>query len=378
MKYKISLIIAVITLLVVIFYVFVLVYGSSSKIIDSTPCNVNATDDTKSVLKYLAKLSGADIKKAIIGQNCYHGNEITDEHPQKGYTSMIADLHEKTGKWVGIVGIDYEYMKVYSPNELSKANKVLIAHWKKGGLVTINFSPQNPWFNDEAVMIKNSKTWDGPGSPTDLSQANLKDLIDPSKSVSKGWRKKLDRLAGALKELQDAGVVVMWRPMQEMNGDWFWWGNDSSAYIKVYKDMYSYFTKEKKLNNLLWVYSPFGNIPDNRAYPGDQYVDIVAPTCYDDNLRLMTMSYNLFTAAGKPFGFAEYGPMLGQPVAKNGTLDTTLFIKGIKEDYPGAAFWICWHSYPEVCWSIISNKNYNALMNDPDVITLDKLDWKGK
>ena len=31
-------------------------------------------------------------------------------------------------------------------------------------------------------------------------------------------------IADALLELQKAGVVVLWRPMQEMNGNWFWWG----------------------------------------------------------------------------------------------------------------------------------------------------------
>ncbi len=382
----------IIFFLLFIILLYLITNGSlSKKEIDSSPCNVNAMDDAKAILKYIAKLSSADIKQAIIGQNCYHGDEITNSNSLDGYNKLIVDLYKKTGKWVSIVGIDYEYMKIYSSQELSNANKVLINHWKKGGLITINLSPLNPWIIDESGILNIPKTWDGPGSPTDLSQVNLKELINPEKPVYKVWKKKLDRIAVALLELQKAGVIVLWRPMQEMNGNWFWWGiashpNDPSGYIKLYRDMYDYFTNVKKLNNLLWVYSPFGSIIDNNyckpvgwLYPGDQYVDIIAPTSYDDELNIY--NYNIYISMGKPhkpLGMGEYGPKIGGPIAKNGTLDTTNFIKRIKNDYPRIAYWVCWHSYPENCWSIISNQNYNTLMNDPDVITLDKLDWMKK
>ncbi len=65
-------------------------------------------------------------------------------------------------------------------------------------------------------------------------------------------------------------------------------------------------------------------------------------------------------------------------MAKKGALDTVDYIRRIENDYPRMAYWVCWHSYPGDYWSIVDNRNYNALMNDPDVITLDRLDWKGK
>jgi mannan endo-1,4-beta-mannosidase len=195
--------------------------------------------------------------------------------------------------------------------------------------------------------------------------------------VQAEWRRKLDRIAAALAELRDAGVVVLWRPMQEMNGFWFWWGDDPTGYRKLYVDMFEYFTREKGLDNLLWVYSPSTEIPSARSYPGDEYVDVVAPTAYNDALTVK--NYELFAALGsplKPFGLAEYGAKLDGPLAAAGTLDTLNIIRRIRNDYPRAAYWVSWHSYPESHWSIISNLNYLALMNDPDVITLDKLNWK--
>jgi mannan endo-1,4-beta-mannosidase len=147
--------------------------------IDSTPCNKNASDSAKAVLKFLAALSSPDVRKAVAGQNCYHGDEITEADSLNGYKKLVADLYEKTGQWVGIVGVDYEYMKIYSPRQLAGANAVLKAHWEKGGLVAVTFSPKNPWVNNEAGVIDNSQPWNGPGSPTDRTHADLKELLDP-------------------------------------------------------------------------------------------------------------------------------------------------------------------------------------------------------
>ncbi|MBN1440682.1 MAG: hypothetical protein JW929_14850 [Anaerolineales bacterium] len=346
--------------------------------IDSVPADPDSTENARRILEYLGGLSTTDGGRAIAGQNCYHGNEIAPEREENGYENLVVALHEQTGKWVGLVGVDYEYMKVFTPEELSSANRVLIGHWKKGGLVTVNFSPVNPWVSAEADMGRYRELWNGPGSPDDLSHAKLADLLDPSKTVQAEWRRKLDRIAAALAELQDAGVVVLWRPMQEMNGFWFWWGSDPEGYRKVYLDMFEYFTREKDLHNLLWVYSPSAEIPDIRSYPGDEYVDIVAPTAYDD--KLTVKHYALFAEIGsplKPFGLGEYGAKLDGPLAAAGTLDMMELIRRIRKDYPRAAYWVSWHSYPDSHWSIISNLNFTALMNNPDVITMETMSWKG-
>jgi len=39
--------------------------------IDSTPCNDNAMDDAKSILKYIAELSSVNVHDALVGQNCF-------------------------------------------------------------------------------------------------------------------------------------------------------------------------------------------------------------------------------------------------------------------------------------------------------------------
>jgi mannan endo-1,4-beta-mannosidase len=347
------------------------------------------------VLDFITSLSAASVfRGAISGQNCYHGDEITDGSYQRGYRTMIEALHEKTGEWPGIIGLDYEWARSFTPDQLSKANDVLIDYAREGGIVTVTFTPQNPWFNDETNLAAN------PGSPTGPSGtvsslppgASLDDLLIPEKPVHAAWMRKLDRIAGALQELKNAGVVVLFRPMQEMNGNWFWWGiashpSDPEPYIQVYRAMHDYFTNEKGLDNLIWVYSPVSTYGNNTrtssvfravdwAYPGDSYVDIVAGTNYADDMSIS--DYAAYLEMGKPLGMAEFGPVTDGPFAKSGTWDTSRIIERIKNDYPRIAFWVTWHSYPEESWSMVSNLNTDILLADPFVINRDDFPWNAK
>jgi mannan endo-1,4-beta-mannosidase len=354
------------------------------------PADVDAR--RKEVLDYITNLSAGPFAGVISGQNSYHGTEILDQSAQHGYSSMVVALHAKTKKWVGILGVDYEFAKIFTPQELSQTNQVLMDYANAGGLVSITLTPLNPWVNDEADLESNPGTWDGlAGSQNSKSfklVTNLDDLIDPDKAVNAAWMRKLDRIAAALQELRDAGVIVLFRPMQEMNGNWFWWGmqshpKDPAPYVHVYQQMHDYFTNTKKLNNLIWVYSPNASMGQNNssswnrtvnwAYPGDSYVDIVAGTNYDDNMILA--DYATYVSMKKPLGIAELGPKIGGPAAKNGTWDTSKIITKIKNNYPKISYWVSWHSYPQQCWSLISNLNADALMNDPAVITRDDFKW---
>ncbi|HEY1406198.1 MAG TPA: glycosyl hydrolase, partial [Spirochaetota bacterium] len=304
--------------------------GSGSSSTKKDPPVDPAVIDAKrtKVLNYITDLSNASaFKGTISGQNCYHGNQITDSDSLNGYKKLVEALHTATGKWVGILSLDYEYEHIFTSAQLSQANEVLIDYSKAGGIIAITVSPQNPWVNDESDIVNNPGTWDGPSSPQDkggiAKVTSLNDLIDPSKAVNIAWMRKLDRIAAALQELRDAGVIVLFRPMQEMNGDWMWWGmkshpNDPSPYANVFKHMRNYFTNTKKLNNLIWVYSPnasmgadntsTGNRTVDWAYPGDDAVDIVAGTSYNDNMSID--DYAKYVSLNKPIGMAELGPTL--------------------------------------------------------------------
>ena len=225
-----------------------------------TPADADASKDAHAVLTYLADLSNDKKPGVIVGQNTGHGNQILDASGLVGYAPPVGSLEQQTGELPGMIGLDYEQDSIFTADELLAANQVLIQHWKAGGLVTINWSPLNPWLNDELDLVNHRGIWtDTRNQDNNLKDVDLRQLIDPKSTIYPVWRRKLDRIATALEDLQKAGVVVLWRPMQEMNGNWFWWGNathpnDPSPYIALWVDMFHYFKDVKGLHNLLWVY----------------------------------------------------------------------------------------------------------------------------
>ena len=87
----------------------------------------------------------------------------------------------------------------------------------------------------------------------------------------------MDAIAGELTKLRNADVPVLWRPLHEASGGWFWWGDcDAESYLKLYNLMYDKFVNEYELNNLIWVW----NGQDSAWYPGDDKVDIIGTDVY--------------------------------------------------------------------------------------------------
>ncbi len=358
------------------------------------PSNPNATAQAKAVQAYLAALTNNTSKGVIAGQNVGHSDDIASPTGLTGFAPLIIELEKQTGQMPGIIGVDYEHNKIASPDQLHNVNAYLIEYWKQGGLISINWSPHNPRWNDESNIETHPGIWsDSRTKGGDMNKVNLKDLLDPESPIQKIWLRKLDRIAAALNELQDAGVVVLWRPMQEMNGNWFWWGidtapQDADSYIALWRHMYKYFTETKKLNNLLWVYSPnpapsiferaFIKAPLYR-YPGNEFVDIFAGTAYNNELEIK--DYDLYLKSGKPLAIAEFGPRAGETISRKGNLDTMLYAKRLLKDYPAISYWMSWSSWSngdgtQENQALIHNKNAKQLLTAPNIITRRQINWK--
>jgi mannan endo-1,4-beta-mannosidase len=87
----------------------------------------------------------------------------------------------------------------------------------------------------------------------------------------------MDAIAKELTKLKEKDIPVLWRPLHEASGGWFWWGNCSAeSYIKLYREMYEKFTKEYELHNLIWVW----NGQSKSWYPGDDVVDLMGDDIY--------------------------------------------------------------------------------------------------
>jgi len=145
---------------------------------------------------------------------------------------------------------------------------------------------------------------------------------------------------GNVKVLADALVAqgldripIIFRPLHELNGNWFWWGKPywscsgvvtgEAAYQKVYRTIVTYLRTERGLDNLLFAFSPDQFQPGTylTGYPGDAYVDILGvdlyyrnqPSFSDETRRFRDMLAEVTTAAyahGKAAALTEVGDTL--------------------------------------------------------------------
>lgn len=87
----------------------------------------------------------------------------------------------------------------------------------------------------------------------------------------------LDAIAGQLKRLQAENIPILWRPLHEAGGKWFWWGaKGPDAAKKLYDIMRDRFINYHGIDNLIWVWST----PEWDWYPGNDRVDIIGYDSY--------------------------------------------------------------------------------------------------
>lgn len=91
-----------------------------------------------------------------------------------------------------------------------------------------------------------------------LSQEEIRGLYGEGKISEQcyGIILDLDNMAGQLMSLKNKGVPVLWRPLHEASGDWFWWGASSVRDYKwLWNLMYTRYTEYFQLDNLIWVWN---------------------------------------------------------------------------------------------------------------------------
>jgi len=103
--------------------------------------------------------------------------------------------------------------------------------------------------------------------------------LDTSSDAFKIIKDDLDTVAALLQLLKDRDIPVLWRPLHEAAGGWFWWGaSGARPYIALWEYMHDYLTRTKGLNNLIWVW----NGQNASWYPNPETVDIVSYDVYTD------------------------------------------------------------------------------------------------
>ena len=221
--------------------------------------NPNASDEAKRLMSFLVDMYG---EKILSGQYCDEG--------VLGKEMRV--IQEVTGKQPAILGMDLmDYTPINAAHGSSQvAVKSAINFWEKGGIVALQWH----WNTPEEYAVKE---WWGTFY-TESTSFDLKKAMNGQDPAGyEALLKDIDAIAVPLKELQDAGVPVLFRPLHEASGGWFWWGaSGPEPYKELWCLIYDKLTNEHGLNNLIWVWN--GQAAD--WYPGDEYVDIVGEDIY--------------------------------------------------------------------------------------------------
>jgi mannan endo-1,4-beta-mannosidase len=329
--------------------------------------NTNADLQTQSTYTYLNTFQDDPNQCIILGQNIGWSFETK--------TETVDQLHRQTGEWVGLIAGQMRYNNgATSPNTDYAALVNTYAAWHTaGGLCELSMLPDNPWTGGDC--------WDRSGVQ------NLNQLTTPGQNGYASWIQQLDFYADVLLDMQSAGVPILFRPLMEMNGDFFWYGymgNGGSEnpapnpqqYINLYRHMHDYFTNVKGLNNLIWIYSAnmsYFGIPDvDHYYPGTNYVDLTGLDVYTNDLALPMDQYNKMVALNKPFSFTEFGPT-HTAAEMDGSKDYEAYTNNVLSNYPEVIYMNAWHNWPQhdVAW--ISNQRYTEALNIPCVVSRDEL-----
>jgi mannan endo-1,4-beta-mannosidase len=285
---------------------------------------------TQSVYDYLQATWG---KAIIAGQADLTWKDSTD---------MAERVHADTGKYPALMG--YDFMNYYDSAEADgrQQTEEAIAWWRKGGLVSFHWH----WRMGNGKFYTKETPYTAP-TDGDYTQIDL----------------AIDRIAVELKRLQDAGVPVLWRPLHEAAGGWFWWGRNREAYLKLWRHMHQRLSETHGLHNLIWIW----NGQDPAWYPGDDVLDISGYDVYDGKY---SAAYRQLQSHARPIALTETGhiPDISQSVA-NGEWWLWFMAWNDGAGAEGVTsqdnFWTGeYHN---------TNAHKREVYNDPRVITLDKL-----
>lgn len=235
--------------------------------VDPVLTNPNADENTRRLFKFLCDIYG---KYTLSGQYADKGRE----------SSEVQKINAKTGKTFAVLGLDVSNYSLGSKAHGAESRTIEYAYdWYKngGGIVQLCWH----WTTPEAYAKNDS------GNPWYSSFYKEGSNLDLDKIMNgedeEGYQllmDDIDNMAGELARLRDAGVPVLWRPLHEASGGWFWWGNCSAdSYKKLWNVMYDKMTNEHGLTNLIWVWN--GQKAD--WYPGDETVDINGWDIYAGN-----------------------------------------------------------------------------------------------
>ena len=233
---------------------------------DGDTVSENSNERTMEVFKFL---------KDNYGKNLISAQQVSND-------KQIEDVlyYLETGDLPAMKGFDFLNVTVNEPGNRSEWTDMAIEWYQKsGGLVTFCWHWRVPAVienaDDPNSRFFYSEDIDNYCKINSGTKFSLKNAVTPGTPEYEIIINDIDTVAIELQKLESAGVTVLWRPLHEGSGAWFWWGvadreiAKEECYQKLWYILFDRLENYHKLTNLIWVWN------------GQSKHTVVHPNTYD-------------------------------------------------------------------------------------------------
>lgn len=338
------------------------------------PCDPDASPEARKLYAYLRSVYG---KHVLAGQQEYCGSHNYNKDALKSQDKPIdyfvdneaefEYIEKTTGKQPAIRGIDLLFYNTTSPYFDDAPERIVAWYKEKGGIPTVTYHwnvPTEKGSKDVAFYVESAANG---GNFTTFSATN---------AVKEGtWENEVINadialLAEQLGKACEAGVPVLFRPLHEAEGGWFWWGAEGAeACVDLYHYLYDKLTKEYGLHNLLWVWTSSTSAHASEWYPGDDYVDFQGIDKYnainnnDPNYSAIAASFYSMVAQTE-----------GRKMVVMSENDTIPSLENLEKDKAAWLYFCPW--YQRYLTELTGADELKEIYTSDYCITLDELpDW---
>lgn len=241
-------------------------------VLDKNLSNPSANADARNLFAFLQSQYGKKTMSGAMGEIAW-GSQ---------YYDLITEADG--GKAPAIIGFDYIHLAASPANWIDYGDITPVKQaWDAGAIPAITWHWNVPRTNKKGAALD-----------AGISRYSPSNALIEGTWENEVFVKDIEKIAGYLKLLQDAGIPVIFRPFHEAAGDygwgpWFWWGAEGVEVTKqLWNRLYDDLTGKYHLDNLIWCWTVqtldsgvLTTVDKMReAYPGDDRVDFVGVDIY--------------------------------------------------------------------------------------------------